>query len=78
MKQFIDLTLWSVNDMETIKAVLMRRDGISENDADNQINIALDELRQALDDDLIEVAYDVCLDHLGLEPDYLMELMEMM
>ena len=64
--------------METIKEVLMRRDGLSENDVDNQLGAAIDELAMALDDDMMDVAESICLDHFGLEEDYIIELIDLL
>ena len=58
---------------ETIKQILMRRDGMSAEDADDLIMQAYHELH----DRLIagEEADDICEEYFGLEPDYLMELL---
>ena len=58
--------------METIKEVLMRRDDMSEDDADDLIEDALDDLRQRLDKS--EPVDDICEEFFGLEPDFLEEL----
>jgi len=60
--------------METIKEILMRRDGISESEAEDLINDAKEELYELLEQGNTEEAYDICQTHFGLEPDYLMEL----
>ena len=59
--------------METIKEVLMRRDGMAENEA----NDLIEEVREELDYRLAnnEDAFDICQEYLGLEPDYLIELL---
>lgn len=61
--------------MESIKQVLMRRDNISAQRADELIQ----EAREALFDYLAlndhDAAEDVCQEYFGLEPDYLMELL---
>ena len=59
----------------TIKEVLMRRDGIDEEDAQQQIDEAKELLQEYLEDDDQESAYNICEECFGLEPDYLMELM---
>jgi len=61
--------------METIKEVLMRRDGITEYEADAMIGEARAALLEYLDDGDMEAAYEICEEYFGLEPDYLMELM---
>ena len=61
--------------MKTIKQVLMERDGCTERDADERIDIAREKLNDLLDQGETGYAYDICMDHFGLEPDYLDELM---
>jgi len=58
--------------METIKDVLMRRDGLSEEDALAEVAAA----RQDLFDRLKrgEMPFNLCEEWFGLEPDYLDEL----
>jgi hypothetical protein len=58
--------------METIKQILMRRDGMSAEAADELILQAKDDM----DERLIrgEDTYDICEEWFGLEPDYLFEL----
>ena len=59
--------------METIKEILMRRDGMSAEAADELILQAKDDL----DEKLIngeEEAGDICEIWFGLEPDYIFEL----
>ena len=60
--------------MKTIKEILMRRDGMSAEAADELIIQAKDDL----DERLIhgEPADDICEEWFGLEPDYLLELIE--
>ena len=53
---------------ETIKEILIRRDGMDPNDADDLIAEARS--RVAAGDDPEEVCYD----EFGLEPDYIFEL----
>ena len=59
--------------METIKEVLMKRDGITENEADDLIAEVVAELNYRLANN--EDAFDICQEYLGLEPDYLIELL---
>ncbi len=59
--------------MESLKQVLMRRDGLSEVEAKEQIAEARQELRKRLDQG--ETPYDLCEEMFGLEPDYLEELL---
>jgi len=60
---------------ESIKTILMRRDGVSEMEADNMIEAAREELMELIEEGDLSAAEDVCMDHFGLEPDYLDELM---
>ena len=59
--------------METIKEVLMKRDGITENEADDLIADAVAELNYRLANN--EDAFDICQEYFGIEPDYLIELL---
>lgn len=59
--------------METIKQVLMRRDGMSAWDADDLIDQAKTDLQERLETG--EMPFDICQEWFGLEPDYIMELL---
>jgi len=61
--------------METIKQVLMRRDGMSEAEADDLIEEAKEAVMQYAEDDDYFGLEDICAEFFGLEPDYLMELL---
>lgn len=61
--------------MEGIKQVLMRRDGMSSDDAQNLINECKEQLNEYIENDDMDYAYNICQDYFGLEPDYLMEIM---
>jgi len=59
--------------MKEIVEILMRRDGISENEAWNIIEECREEIHEAIMDDAsINVIEDIIADYLGLEPDYIM------
>lgn len=60
---------------ETIKDILIRRDGMTEEDAQELIDAAREELREAVDNGDIWRADDICAEYFGLEPDYLDELL---
>jgi hypothetical protein len=60
--------------METIKEILMRRDGATEVEADELIQQAKDQMNEYLEDGDEDLAYNICQEFFGLEPDYLMEL----
>lgn len=61
--------------METLKQVLMRRDGLTEAQADEAIAEAKAALQEYLDEGETILAYDICEEFFGLEPDYLDDLM---
>ena len=59
---------------ESIKQVLMKRDNLTEKEAEK----AIDEARKDLYEKIRKgdmSAHDICQDHFGLEPDYLLELL---
>lgn len=60
--------------MNAIKKILMDRDGLSEEEADNLINEAKESFNEALTNGNIEEASNICYDYFGLEPDYIMDL----
>jgi len=60
--------------VKSIKEVLMRRDGISEVEADELISDAKEDLASLLEAGDMEAAERICEDWFGLEPDYLTEL----
>jgi len=59
--------------METIKDVLMRRDGLTAQEANDFITEARADLNKRLADG--EYPDDICEEWFGLEPDYVYELM---
>ena len=58
--------------MSEIKKVLMERDGITEQEAEDLIEEARAELQDRLETG--EMPYNICQEYFGLEPDYIMEL----
>lgn len=58
---------------DTIKNVLMKRDGLSEQEADKRVALA----KQRLHEEIIKgnMPFDFCEEEFGLEPDYLEELL---
>ena len=56
-----------------IREILMRRDGLSAEEADDLIEEAKSDLNYRLANG--EMPYDICEEHFGLEPDYIMELL---
>lgn len=61
--------------MNTIKQVLMERDGMDEDEAKDLIEEARQALMEYIEEDDLEAAYNICKEYFGLEPDYLMEIM---
>ena len=59
--------------METIKEVLMRRDKLSEDDAEELIQSAKADLSDRLERG--EMPQEICADWFGLEEDYVFELL---
>lgn len=60
---------------ETIKQILMRRDGLNAAEADARIREAIDALLDYLESSDSEGAENICEEYFGLEPDYLEELL---
>lgn len=56
---------------ETIVQILVRRDGITKQEAQNLWNEARDAFYDCIDND--ESPDDICEEYFGLEPDYLDE-----
>ena len=61
--------------MKSILDILMDRDGMSSVDAKDLIVAAKEELETRIENGDTEFAYQVCQEFFGLEPDYLMELL---
>lgn len=62
--------------MKEIVKILVRRDGISENEAWNIVEECKAEILVALDDGAgITEIEDIIADYLGLEPDYITDLL---
>lgn len=61
--------------MESIKQILMRRDGLSDSEASDLINEAREAMQEYLAEGNLQGAEDICQEYFGLEPDYLMELL---
>jgi len=61
--------------METIKQVLMRRDDMTDVEAQHQIDEARAQMTYYLESGDIDSAYDICAEFFSLESDYLDELL---
>ena len=59
--------------MNSIKKILMERDGMSEKEADDLISDARADMNERLGNG--EMPDDICEEWFGLEPDYIMDLM---
>ena len=59
---------------ENIKQILMRRDGLSEKEAEARLEEAREDFHNLLAEGKITEAEEICMIHFGLEPDYLEEL----
>ena len=60
--------------MESIKNTIMKRDGLTSDEADSLIADAQKDFDYCIATGDLEMAEEVCLDWFGLEPDYLVEL----
>ena len=60
--------------METIKQVLIRRDNMTSDEANDLIAEAIEAINDYLDDNDLDSAHNICSEYFGLEPDYLDEL----
>jgi hypothetical protein len=58
--------------MEPIQSILMRRDGMTAEEAEDLVSEAREELERRLEED--EDAYDICEEYFGLESDYISQL----
>jgi len=62
--------------IDSIKSTIMRRDGLSSDEADQLIEEAREELEAAIDEGCsLDTAEEIIADYFGLEPDYLEELL---
>jgi hypothetical protein len=74
----LGITMWNrirkggVEMVDTLVNVLMKRDGLSKEEAEQQIEEAREILFERLDEG--EMPFDICEEFFGLEPDYLMDL----
>jgi|TARA_B110000908_G_C9947179_1_gene310910 hypothetical protein len=59
--------------MESIKEVLITRDGMDPTDADDLIAQAQAEFDQHINNDELDLAENICQEWFGLEPDYVIE-----
>jgi predicted DNA-binding protein (UPF0278 family) len=60
---------------DSLKSVLMQRDGITAEEADDQIQDARRQFNSYLDSGDLESAEHICQEYFGLEPDYVIEFL---
>ena len=58
---------------QSLKKVLMGRDGLTSKEADEQIEEAREELHRRIDEG--DMPFDLMYEQFGLEPDYLEDLL---
>lgn len=61
--------------MDSIKEVLMRRDGLSEEDAQREVDDFREDIEDSIMSGNLEDIEDALMNDLGLEPDYLMDIL---
>lgn len=60
---------------DSIKSVLMKRDGLTAEDAIDRIAEAREQFNLYLEAGDLEGAEQICADYFGLEPDYVIEFL---
>jgi len=60
--------------MKSIKQVLISRDGLTEQEAEELISEAAEQMHRYLQQGDMDSAYHICEEYFGLEPDYLTQL----
>lgn len=61
--------------MDSITEVLMRRDGMSEEDAKREVDDFKEDIEDSIMSGNLEDIEDALMNDLGLEPDYLMDIL---
>lgn len=61
--------------MNEVVKILMRRDGISELEAENLVEETREEMMNAIEDGYYFEAEAILRDYLGLEPDYIFDIL---
>lgn len=63
--------------MKDIVTTLMERDNITKQEAESLVDDVISHIEEAMDDDVSEETLEeILMDDLGLEPDYLFELLD--
>ncbi len=61
---------------ESVIRIIMERDSMSRESAEDTVETTIEELKEAMDEgEDHESLTDILMDNLGLEPDYLMDLL---
>jgi nucleoid DNA-binding protein len=61
--------------MERVVRLIMKRDGLSYEDAKTEVSNTVDEMYEALESGDSEQVEEILMDNLGLEPDYIPQLL---
>lgn len=61
--------------MERVIKLIMKRDGLSYEDAKTEVSNTVDEMYEALESGDSDQAEEILMDNLGLEPDYIPQLL---
>jgi len=61
--------------MNKVVEILMRRDGITQNEAENLVDECREEMEQAIAYGRYFEAEDILASYLGLEPDYVFDIL---
>ena len=64
--------MWTNNQRNKVAEILRRRDGCTREEAEELIQITIDEIEEAMDD--YEAVCDIMMNNLGLEPDFILDL----
>ncbi len=61
--------------MERVVKLIMKRDGLSYEDAKTEVSNTVDEMYEALEGGDSDQVEEILMDNLGLEPDYIPQLL---
>lgn len=61
--------------MERVVKLIMKRDGLSYEDAKAEVSNTVDEMYEALESGNSDQVEEILMDNLGLEPDYIPQLL---
>ena len=64
--------MWTNNQHNKVAEILCRRDGCTREEAEELIQITIDEIEEAIND--YEAVCDIMMNNLGLEPDFILDL----